>query len=283
MLVMSIITPLQKSNKRGTMKKTLIALALATLASPLFANPAIAVIDFDGGDYCTAQKAAIMTGLFRNELVRSGRADIVDRKNMDRVIAEHKFQMSDWANPAKIKQMGLMIGADYLMTGNFDMLGSNLYLVVQMLDIETARAVYSSRMILATWDEYDWKVRGFADEVIKRLPAENIFSGAWTADIPHDGVIDIYTITFTGANRCAVRVTSLVSGRELSEEAQGSYSYDGDILKITAVLRNSKIPHLNSIQWSSVISIAEGSRSFNMLAKPVSTSGNQVRVTFTKE
>jgi TolB-like protein len=265
------------------MKKTLIALVLVALAASLFANPAIAVIDFDGGDYCTAQKAAIMTGLFRNELVRSGRADIVDRKNMDRIIAEHKFQMSDWTNPAKIKQMGLMIGADYLMTGNFDMLGSNLYLVVQMVDVETARAVYSSRIVLATWDEYDWKVRGFADEFIKKLPTENIFSGAWTADIPHDGVIDTYAVTFTSANRCTVRVASLDGRRETTEEAQGTYSFDGDILKITAVFRNSKIPHINSIQWVSVISIAEGSRSFNMLAKPVSSSNTQVRVTFTKD
>jgi hypothetical protein len=40
---------------------------------------------------------------------------------------------------------------------------------------------------------------------------------------------------------------------------------------------------LAGIQWLSVISTGEGSRSFNMLAKPGSASTNQVRVTFTKE
>jgi hypothetical protein len=181
------------------------------------------------------------------------------------------------------EQIGQMIGADYLMTGNFDILGSNLYLVVQLLDIETARAVYSSRMILTTWEEYDWKVKGFADEFIKKLPAENIFTGAWTTDILHDGIIDTYTITFDGANRCAVKVNSLMNEREITQEGQGTYAYDGNILKITAVLRNSKIPHINNIQWTGVISISDGNRSFNMLAKPISTGNNQVRVTFTKE
>jgi hypothetical protein len=152
-----------------------------------------------------------------------------------------------------------------------------------MLDIETARAVYSSRMILATWEEYDWKVRGFASEFIGKLPAENIFTGTWTTDIPHDGIIDTYTITFTGANRCTVQAVSLAGGRETSAEGQGTCSFDGSILKITAALRNSKIPHITGIQWSSVISIAGGSRSFNMLAKPNSASSNQVRITFTKE
>jgi TolB-like protein len=258
-------------------------LMTGALGTFLYAVPAIAVIDFDSGDYCTTQKAAIMTDLLRNELIRSGKADIVDRRNMDRIITEMKFQMGDWVNPSRVKQIGQMIGADYLMTGNFDMLGNNLYLVVQLLDIETARAVYSSRMILATWEEYDWKVKGFAGEFIKKLPAENIFSGSWTADLLHDDIIDTYTFTFTGSNRCTVKVTSLEKGLELTEEVQGTYSFDGSIFKVTAIFKNSKIPHLSSIQWSSVISIGDGNRSFNMLAKPTGVGNNQVRVTFTKE
>jgi hypothetical protein len=138
-------------------------------------------------------------------------------------------------------------------------------------------------MTLAAWQEFDRKVSAFAKEFTNKIPAENIFTGTWVADIPHDDIIDTYTVTFTGANRCTVRVTSLLSFGEITEEAQGTYSYDGDIFKITAVFRNSRIPHVKSIQWSSVISIGDGSRSFNMLAKPTGTSSNQVRVTFTKE
>jgi len=247
------------------------------------AQPSIAVIDFDSGNYCTVQKAAIMTDLFRNELIRSGRANIVDRKNMDKIIAEMKFQMSDWVNPVKIKQIGQMIGADYLMTGNFDMLGNNIYLVVQMLDIETAKAVYSSKMVMSFWEEYDRKVKGFAEEFINKFPTVNIFTGTWTTNLIHDNIMDTYAITFIGANRCNIKITSFINGAEKEEEGQGTYSYDGSILKITSILRNSQIPHINNIQWSSVISINSGNSSFNMLVKPTSQSTNQVRVTFTKE
>jgi TolB-like protein len=260
-----------------------IVLLVLGVVLALSANPAIAVIDFDSGDYCTAQKAAIMTDLFRNCLIRSGRADIVDRKNMDKIITEMHFQMSDWANPAKVKQIGQMTSADYLLTGSFDMLGNNLFLVVQMLDIETARAVYSSRMTLATWDEYDRKIGDFAGEFIKKLPLENMFTGTWTADILHDNITDSYAITFTGTNRCTVKVTSLLPAGEVTQETQGTYSFDGDILKITAIFRDSKIPHISVLQWASVISIADGSRSFNILAQVTSSGNNQVRLTFTKD
>ncbi|GHU26140.1 hypothetical protein FACS1894164_16860 [Spirochaetia bacterium] len=262
------------------MKKLMLFLIFCTVGTFLYANPSIAVIDFDSGNYCTAQNAVIMTDLFRNELIRSGRADIVDRRNMNRIIDELRFQMSDWADPARVKQIGLMIGADYLMTGNFDMLGTQLYLVVQMLDIETSRALYSSRMVLNNWNEYDWKVKAFADEFIKKLPQKELFTGTWSGDVAYGGSFDTYEITFLGNNRCTVKVIGLVGCSEISQETQGSYSYDGTIFKLNALFRNTKIPHINSIQWISVLSFTSDA-SFNILAKPASTS-NQIRVTFTK-
>jgi TolB-like protein len=244
-------------------------------------GPAIAVLDFDSGNYCTAQKAAIMTDLFRNELIRSGRADIVDRRNMNRVIDEIKFQMSDWVNPVRIKQAGRMIGADYLMTGNFDMLGDTLYLVVQMLDIETSRAVYSSRMTLVTWEEYDRKVSGFAGEFTAKLPQPELFTGTWSADIPYNGGFDTYEISFLPDNRCSVRATSTVNGKTVSQDAQGSYSYDGTFFKLNALFRNVVIPHIQGLQWTSVTTFNANNSAFNILAAPADKA-DPVRVTFTK-
>ena len=259
----------------------IFVLLLSTAA--VFAAPAIAIIDFDGGSYQTAQKAAVMTGLFRNELVRSGRASIVDRRNMDRIIAEMQFQMSDWADPSKIKQIGRMIGADFLIVGNFDMLGDKMYLIAQMLDIETARVVHSSRLVLETWDEYDHKVKGFAEEFTRKIPTQNIFSGTWSSDIMHDGIIDSYSITFTGTNRVNINLTSMLSEGTLSAEAQGTFNFDGNILRINAIFRNSKIPHIHTIKWTSVVSIASGNQSFNMLVKPSEDNDRLVRATFTRE
>jgi TolB-like protein len=260
-----------------------ILFCLLSLVSFLFATPSVAVIDFDSGSFCTAQEASVMTDAFRNELVRAGRADVVDRNHTEQLKAEMRFQMSDWVDPSKIKQAGHLLGVEYFAFGNFGIMGGTGYLQVQMTEIETGRILYSARMTLNYWQEFDQKVRAFTQEFVSRFPAENIFTGAWTSDILHDGIIDTYTITFTGANRCTVRVTSLVNRREITEEGQGTYSYNDDILRITAVFRNSKIPHISSIQWSSVISIDGGNTSFNMLAKPTSTSTQQVRVSFVKD
>jgi hypothetical protein len=75
-------------------------------------------------------------------MVRSGRADIVDLKNLDAIKREILFQMSDRADPAKIKRAGLMLGADYLVFGSFGIMGGTGYLYIEMTDIETARILY---------------------------------------------------------------------------------------------------------------------------------------------
>jgi len=258
--------------------KAFLVSVLAT--TYLFANLSIAVIDFDAGGHCTNEQAVVITNLFRNELIRSGRANVADRGNMERILAEMQFQMSDWADPSRIKAVGRMIGADYLITGQFSKLGDNLHLIVQMLDIETARAVNSSRITLANVEEFNERVKAFAADFIQKLPAGNIFTGTWSADVMHGDVIDNYVIIFGPNNRCRIEITSLVNGREFAEDVDGTYSYDGEILRINAVLRESGIPHLRMIQWRSVVSMSADNTSFNMSIIPSRASNNQMRTTF---
>jgi TolB-like protein len=264
-------------------KKKRVIYFLLFFNSLLYAIPSVAVPDFNSGNYCTAEKAAAMTALFRSEFARSGRAGVVDRQNMDSIIAEYKFEMSDWVNADRIKSFGKLVGADYLMTGTFGMLGDTIFLVVQMIDLKTAFAAHSARMTMGAWDEFDWKVHVFAQEFIEKIPVKNIFTGLWSADIIHGGIIDTYEITFIDADRCRIRITSLHNGSEFTEETAGTYSYDGVTLKVTAVLRNSRIPHITTIRWASTVSIDAGNTVFHMFAKPNSTSSIQERVTFTKK
>jgi len=261
----------------------LVFVAICCVIS-VYAKPVIAVIDFDSGSWCTMEEATVMTDAFRNEIVRSGKADVVTRNRLEVLKGEIRFQMSDWVDPTRVKQAGRMLGADYMIFGRFSVLGNNTgNLQVELIDVETARVLYASRMTLNTWREFDRRVNSFAKEFIDKFPSENIFTGSWTVTVPHEGKIDNYTITFNASNRCTVNVTSNVNGVNIIEETQGTYSFDGDILRITATIRNSRIPHISNIQWVSVISISADNRTFNMLVRPASASTNQVRVTFFKE
>ena len=261
------------------MKRTIILTVMAIYSlAMLHATPSAAVLDFESNNYCTAQNALIMTDLFRNELVRSGRADIVDRRNIERIKTELKFQNSDYANPDRMKSLGKMIGADYLITGSFDMLGSKLYLVAQMLNVETARIHFSSRMEINAWDEYDRKVKPFAAEFAVKFLATEIFTGTWTATIEYNGSFDAYEIAFAGGGRCTVKISNDAG----SQETAGTYSYDGTIFKLNALFRNAAIPYQNNIQWAAVLTLNENNTAFNINVNPA-TNSQPRRFTFTRQ
>lgn len=261
------------------MKRAFIIFGMAVFSiTALYSNPAVAVMDFEFNNYCTARNALIMTDLFRNELVRSGKADIVDRRNIERIKAELQFQNSDYVDPSRMKSLGRMIGADYLVFGSFDMLGSKLYLIVQMLEVETARIVFSSRMNINSWDEYDWKVKPFAAEFIAKFPVAEILTGTWVANMQYNGSFDTYEIMFSGGGRCTVKITNCY----VTQKTTGTYSYDGTIFKLDALFRNSLFAYQNFIQWTTVLTFNDNNTAFNILVKPA-TNAQQVRVTFIKE
>ena len=159
------------------MKRTILFTTILIIISTIFvyANTiSIAIVDFDSGSFCTTQEAIVMTNAFRNEMVRSGRATIVDRANTEALRAEIRFQMSDWVNPARIRTAGNMLGVDYFIFGNFGIMGGTGYLQVQMTEVDTGRIIHSARISLRTWQEFDQRVGVLAREFTEKIPAPSI-------------------------------------------------------------------------------------------------------------
>ena len=247
----------------------------------LFATPSIAVIDFDSGSFCTVQEAIVMTNAFRNEMVRSGRATIVDRANTEALRAEMRFQMSDWVNPARIRTAGNMLGVDYFIFGNFGIMGGTGYLQVQMTEVDTGHIIHSARISLRTWQEFDQRVGALAREFSDKIPTPNILLGTWRMLMQQNGGNDTYRITFLTETSCTVNITRTINRQSVSQEATGIYSYDGEFLRLTVVFNDPVIPELDNIQWMSVLTLNETRTSFNILIR--TTANAQTRVTFMKE
>ena len=261
------------------MKRIMCLVCMAVFGcAAVCAAPSVAVIDFDSGNHLSEQNAVVMTALFRSELVRSGQAEVVDRGNMARIVEELKFQMSDWVNPERVRRFGKMIGADNLITGSFSMMGSQLYLIVQMIDVETSRIIHSSRLALASVEEYDRKVAGLAGEFAMKFPKENRFIGEWEV------VVENYNfyIVFMSSNVCSITARAAHNGMEITEETKGTWSYDDNTIRINANFPNSKIRNLGRISWSGIYAFNNNDNSaFNMNITPPEGSA-PVRASFAR-
>ena len=113
---------------------TLIACAVAAEAQGApQRKPRIAVLDFDYGTVQTASAAMFGTNvdvgkgivdLLVTGLVKDGSYSVIERKALDKILAEQNFSNSDRANPASAAKIGKMLGVDAIVEGSITEFGN---------------------------------------------------------------------------------------------------------------------------------------------------------------
>ena len=273
------------------MKKYLL-LALLSLIFTMFClqgfAQTVAVFEFDCDNKDFNENIAMMTDLLIHELVKSGEVTIVERKRLDKIMAEYAFQSSPFVDIKTAKRLGKGLGADCIIVGSVAALGCPLYITARMVDVEKGTILHSAKMKLDFWSEYEQKLPAFASECVRKMPIPNYFTGIWTGTVSAGGFEDYYEINFSEKHKCSVKVTSInESGEEIVQEGLGTYSYSKDefsggwMFKLQAVFKGAKIARLRKINWVYPINLNNEKNSFS-LNFPLD-SNKMVRLTFIKE
>ena len=117
---------------------TLLGVAAQAQASPAPANGGrkkrVAVFDFD---YATVRSnsAALfgsdvdigkgISDLLVKYLVKDGTYSVIERKAMDKILAEQNFSNSDRANPTSAAKLGKLLGVDAIIVGSITQFGND--------------------------------------------------------------------------------------------------------------------------------------------------------------
>ena len=105
-------------------------------------RPTLAVAQFDSQGV-SASDAAVIADMIRNELVKQGSLDIVEKANMDKVLAEQSFQQSGCTSQECAVKLGKILNVRYLVVGSFGKLLDQYVLSFRVVETETAKIVYS--------------------------------------------------------------------------------------------------------------------------------------------
>ena len=113
-----------------------VALADTAWAQDTAAKPArkkrVAVFDFDYGTVRTGVAALFGTDvdvgkgigdLIVKRLVQDGTYSVIERKALDKILAEQNFSTSDRANPASAAKIGKILGLDAMIIGSITQFG----------------------------------------------------------------------------------------------------------------------------------------------------------------
>jgi len=149
------------------MKKFVFCLILGFTAGIVFGQanvPAIVVSTFSTrGQAVTADDAESITELFMAELAKQSGVRVVDRTRLDRVVAEMRFQTSDWSNSQKTARLGEALNAEVLVRGQINQLGQQISVAITALDIKTLEVVSSSTQTFDINTIYDAEKDGYYD------------------------------------------------------------------------------------------------------------------------
>ena len=153
------------------MKKLCVfVLMLLVVATTMFAQKSIAVSTFDiTGGAVSSEEAEAITELFISELVATGKVNVVDRANFDKVIEEMKFQSSDWSNSEKTIALGNAVNANMVVRGQIIKLGSKMYLSSTIIDLKTANVLSSAREQFNSLDDIFGLLTNFTKKTVEGL------------------------------------------------------------------------------------------------------------------
>jgi hypothetical protein len=154
------------------MKKIIITALLLTAAFAAWGQqkPRVAVATFGVTGEITAEEANIVTELFIAELVSTGRVDVIDPANFDRIIVEMNFQTSDWSDRQKTAQLGGILDVQYIIRGQLMKMAAVYYWTATMMDIETAQVLSSAREQLAGMWQVFYKLPAFCKQISDKIP-----------------------------------------------------------------------------------------------------------------
>ena len=94
----------------------------------------VAVFDFDYATVQTASAAAFgsnvdvgrgIADLTVKYLVQDGTYSVIERKAMDKILAEQNFSNSDRANPTSAAKLGKLLGVDAIIVGSVTQFGND--------------------------------------------------------------------------------------------------------------------------------------------------------------
>ncbi|MEK7475449.1 MAG: CsgG/HfaB family protein [Candidatus Coatesbacteria bacterium] len=110
----------------------------------------------------SAGDASVISDLIRNELVREGTFNVIEKANMDKVLAEQAFQQTGCTTSECAVKLGKLLNVRFLVVGSFGKIMDSFLVGMRVVDIETGRIVYSDAAQGKSLSEIQEGIRGLA-------------------------------------------------------------------------------------------------------------------------
>ena len=135
----------------------------ASSAAPKARLKNVAVLDLvDLGTGKPSETTRSLTGKLQDQCARSGRLELLERRDLGKLVDEHDLQASGMVSGASAVKAGKLLGASHLVSGNLGRIGRTCVVYVQIAETESGR-------ILATASQQ--RRQGTDEALLDLIPA----------------------------------------------------------------------------------------------------------------
>ncbi len=103
-------------------------------------KPTAAVLDFRALTVMKKEEVSALTNKFRSSLAQTKKFTLLERSEMETILKEQDFSMSDLCNTEDCAvQVGQLLAAEKMITGDLGKVGETYTVTVRILDVSTGK------------------------------------------------------------------------------------------------------------------------------------------------
>lgn len=182
--------------RSGIMLLFIAALCTGVYAAEAVKKPAVkkvrvGVLDFKANNVA-AMETTLVNDIFRNELVDSGKYDVLDRKNMQSILSEQEFQQTGCTDSECAVKMGKMLNMEYMINGVLAKTSGKYFLSVEMISVESSKIDKTARVQFESMDKLEKAIIELVEGLTGEKKPEDISSYAFYIESFYAGALISY-------------------------------------------------------------------------------------------
>jgi len=129
----------------------------------------VAVTDFEARAPLSQSEAAFISDFVRADIVGAGRFNVVDKNNMDKVLAEQGFQQTGCSSAECAVQIGKILNVKMMIVGSCGQLLGKYIITLNVVSVESAKIVYSDDVSVADPDDLRDNIRALIEKFSRTI------------------------------------------------------------------------------------------------------------------
>jgi len=128
----------------------------------------MAVADLEAQNV-SAGDAAVIADMLRNALIKTRNFNIVEKKNMDKVLAEQAFQQTGCTSEECAVKLGKLLNVQRIVVGSFGKLMDKYFVTIRVINVEDGKIIFGDDAKGRTVEDIERGVKNLAAKISRQV------------------------------------------------------------------------------------------------------------------